>query len=236
MSSLGARARITLAHVASLSLITLVGTACGGSSDDPPDAGGNSSVDACTRCAGDGAVRDARTLDASGLPGPIVTAINRHGVPPEGGPSVLFIGKNFVPPASVFFGDVASSTVTVLSATQLTAVAPAHAVGPVDLTVANRDGQFAVVTGQFEFAPAPVLTGIAPTSGPHEGGTQVVISGSDLRVVQVLFSGHVAVIVGVPTATSVTVTTPAMEAGMATISVVNSDGQGATLDGTFTAQ
>ena len=182
---------------------------------------------------------DGPLVDSGGGPGPVVTAINRHGVPPEGGALVLFVGQNFVAPATVLFGIIASPQVSVLSSTQLTTVAPAHTIGPVDLTVINPDGTSTVVTGQFEFAPAPVLTGIAPTFGPHEGGTQVVISGSNLRAVQVLFSvrsSSVAPIVGAPSATSVTVATAAMEIGTATISVVNSDGQSATLAGAFISQ
>ena len=52
-----------------------------------------------------------------------------------GGNTVTINGTGFVSGAGVKFGATASATVTFVSATQLKAVAPAHAAGIVDVTV-----------------------------------------------------------------------------------------------------
>lgn len=73
--------------------------------------------------------------------------------PPEGGAEIQIVsnGSPFTAP-HVFFGDVASPHVTLVDAGTIKAVAPAHAVGIVSLTV--RDSVFLYhSTGQFVFEP-----------------------------------------------------------------------------------
>ena len=54
--------------------------------------------------------------------------------PTAGGNTVTINGTNFLAGARVKFGATASASVTFVSATQLKAVAPAHAAGTVDVT------------------------------------------------------------------------------------------------------
>jgi IPT/TIG domain len=72
--------------------------------------------------------------------GPTVTAVSPHGGSASGGTHVTINGTNFTPAAAVRFGTVAAAHVTVQSATQLVATAPAHSSGSVHVTVTTADG------------------------------------------------------------------------------------------------
>ncbi|MGH9365955.1 MAG: NBR1-Ig-like domain-containing protein, partial [Thermoanaerobaculia bacterium] len=74
-----------------------------------------------------------------------------------GATAVTISGGNFVSGATVTLGGVAATNVAVASATTLTAVTGAHAVGAVDVVVRNPDGQSATLTNGFTYTvPLPV--------------------------------------------------------------------------------
>src|SRR5262249_19645132 len=69
---------------------------------------------------------------------PVVTGLSATSGPTGGGTSVTITGKNFSGAAgrlSVLFGITPASSITILSDTQVVAVAPAHAAGTVDVRV-----------------------------------------------------------------------------------------------------
>jgi len=74
-------------------------------------------------------------------------------------------------PTGVSFGGTAATSFTVNSDTSITAVAPAEAAGPVDVTVTTSAGTSAAVSGDsFTFVtPAPVVTLVSPSSGSTHG-------------------------------------------------------------------
>ncbi len=84
-----------------------------------------------------------------------------------GGTSVTITGTGFGAGTTVSFGGVAPTNVTIASNTTITATAPAHAPGPVDVTVRHPDGTVATLPGGFTFAPES-----APAPRPS-GGTTV---------------------------------------------------------------
>jgi len=59
----------------------------------------------------------------------------------------------------------ASATVTFVSATQLKAVAPAHAAGTVDVTVTTAGGTSALAAGDHYAYGPPTVTSFSPASG-----------------------------------------------------------------------
>jgi hypothetical protein len=71
---------------------------------------------------------------------PTVTSLSPNAGPTAGGNTVTITGTGFVPGATVKFGATASSTVTFVSATQITAVAPAHAAGAIHVVVTTPAG------------------------------------------------------------------------------------------------
>src|SRR5438552_2476605 len=94
---------------------------------------------------------------------PTISSVSPSSGAPGANPTVTVTGTSFQVGASVSFGaDIAVTSTTRVSSTQLSvalAIAPAAALGPRDVTVANPDGQSAVRAGGFTVAlPPPVLS------------------------------------------------------------------------------
>jgi IPT/TIG domain len=107
---------------------------------------------------------------------PTVTSVSPIAGPTTGGNTVTINGTNFVSGASVKFGATASALVTFVSATQLKAVAPAHAAGTVDVTVTTPGGTSAIVAGDHYAYGPPTVSSFTPTSGIT--GSSVTINGT----------------------------------------------------------
>jgi hypothetical protein len=157
----------------------------------------------------------------------------------NGGTSVTITGTNFTTGATVSFGGVPATNVTVNSPTSITATTPTHAAGAVDVTVANSVSQSATLSGGFTYTssslPAPTLSAVTPTQGSMSGGTTVTISGSNfVSGATVSFGGTAASNVAFNSSTSLTATTPAHAAGLVNITITNPDGQNGTLTNAFT--
>ncbi len=87
---------------------------------------------------------------------PTVTAVNPKTGPAAGGTTVTITGTSFLPDSTVKFGVKAATSVTFVSVTKLTAKAPAHAAGKVDVRVTTAVGTSATST-----ADAYTYTGAA---------------------------------------------------------------------------
>lgn len=88
-------------------------------------------------------------------PAPTITAISPNFGPTGGGTSVTITGGNFVATPTVTIGGTSATSVSFVSATTLTATAPAHAVGLVNVVVTNPDLQAATLTNGYYYGPAP---------------------------------------------------------------------------------
>ncbi len=148
---------------------------------------------------------------------PTVSSISPSAGPLTGNTLVTLTGTGFVPGATVAFGGVAATNVTVVSATTITALSPAGT-GAVGVTVTTPSGTSATLPADvFTYAAVPVVSGISPAAGPVGGGTTVTITGTG-------FSGATAVEFGTSPATSVTVSsgssiTAVSPAGTGTVNV-----------------
>lgn len=76
---------------------------------------------------------------------PTVTSLSPNNGVAGGGTSVAITGTGFVSPATVKFGEVAATSVTVNSSTSITAVSPAGS-GTVNVTVTDTNGTSAAVS------------------------------------------------------------------------------------------
>jgi hypothetical protein len=150
--------------------------------------------------------------------------------------SVRITGANFGAQTTVTFGGVPSPLVTLVDDTHVDAVTPPHAMGAVDVSVANPDGALATLSGAFTFTrSAPTLRAIAPASGPEAGGTVITVTGTG-------FAPGLSVSVGGASATGIVLVSgellravvPAHAAGSGDVTVSNDDGQSATLTSAFT--
>jgi len=98
----------------------------------------------------------------SAPPVPSVTGVSPSSGPATGGTTVTVTGSGFVPGASVDFGTVAASDVTVDSATQLTALSPPNLTGAVDVTVTTPGGTSPTSSADL-FTYEAAYTALTPT-------------------------------------------------------------------------
>jgi hypothetical protein len=167
---------------------------------------------------------------------PSLTSLSTTTCDSNGDVSVTLNGANFLTGANIAFGGAAATDVAVANATQITCTTPPHAAGVVDVVVTNWDGQAASLLGAFTYtqAPPPTATGITPTGGSTAGGRSVSVSGTLIaRRAQVSFGGAWATAVTITGTVKVDCTTPTHAVGLVDVSVVNPDGQAATLSGAF---
>jgi len=165
-------------------------------------------------------------------PAPVVTGVSPSSGSYMGGTSVTISGSNFTGAGSVLFGGLAATSFTVNTDGSITAVAPAHFVGTVDITVTTSSGTSATSSADdftYTAPPAPVVTGVSPSSGSYMGGTSVTISGSNFTGAgSVLFGGLAATSFTVNTDGSITAVAPAHFVGTVDITVTTSSGTSAT--------
>jgi hypothetical protein len=102
---------------------------------------------------------------AAPVPVPLrVDAVSPASGPAGGGLAVTLSGSGFAPGASVHFGGVPAATVVVSNTTSLTAVAPPHGPGPVDVVV-GAGGQQAGRPAAFRYDPVPPVLHAASIAG-----------------------------------------------------------------------
>ncbi len=167
-------------------------------------------------------------------PAPTVTAVSPATGAQVGGTAVAVTGTNFNEGLTVTFGSVAGSVVSV-SPLQVVVFAPAQpSATKVDITVTNTDGKSAKLTGAFTYTKPPTLTKVTPASGSSAGGTQITLTGTNLQAgMKVMVAGIQATEVEVTSASAATAVTPPGLVSLATVTVSNPDGQGASLAASF---
>ncbi|MGW2639062.1 IPT/TIG domain-containing protein, partial [Streptomyces sp. NPDC001348] len=143
------------------------------------------------------------------------------------GTSVTLTGTNLTGATAVRFDGVAASSFTVDSATQITAVAPAHAAGAAAVTVTTPGGTSNPDNPQayFFYAAVPSLTAVTPPSGTTAGGTTVTLTGTGLLgATAVRFDTVAATSFTVNSATQITAVAPVHAAGTAAVTVTTPGG------------
>ncbi|ANE46716.1 hypothetical protein SY83_11030 [Paenibacillus swuensis] len=173
-------------------------------------------------------------------PAPQITRITPNTGESTGGTTVIVDGANFTTQSKVFFGSVEGVSVTYFSPTRLRAYAPAGTVGAVDIKVVNKDLQEAVVTGGYTYvapamAPAPTVTSLTPNSAPLNGGTIVLVYGTNFVSGAKVYYGSTQAQVNNVISTRITSVLPQTAApGQVNVRVVNPDGQEFILTNGFT--
>jgi IPT/TIG domain/PKD domain/FG-GAP-like repeat/FG-GAP repeat len=89
------------------------------------------------------------TITQSSAFSPVVATVSPASGPASGGTALTINGVNFTSGATVSVGGVAATNVQVLSGTSITATAPAHAPGTVNVTVTN--GGTATLSGAYTY-------------------------------------------------------------------------------------
>ena len=95
---------------------------------------------------------------------PTLASASPASAPPAGGTGVVLTGTGFVGVTSVTFGGTAAPSFTVNSATQITAVTPAHPAGPAAVQVTTADGTATLASG-FVYADTPLAGACGAAAG-----------------------------------------------------------------------
>jgi hypothetical protein len=170
--------------------------------------------------------------------GPTTTGLTPPSGPIAGGTGVIIDGAGFVPgQTSVTIGGITvpAAGVTVLPGNaSLTFVTPAHAAGPVPVTVTTPGGTSAPAL-TFSYLDEPTATDLSPTSGPVAGGQTATVHGANFVPGQtsVTIGGVVvppASVTVAPGGASLTFATPAHAAGPVQVTVTSPGGTTGPLD------
>lgn len=151
-----------------------------------------------------------------------------------GGTTVTLTGTGFVSGTTVSFGGAAATGVTI-TATRITAVAPAHADGTIDVVITLSATENVTLVGGYTYVTVPAPTSVAPASGATSGGTNVTIAGTGFSGdATVTFGGTTATNIRVVSTTTITATTPARTSGVVDVVVTNGNGRSGTLRSAYT--
>jgi len=173
---------------------------------------------------------------AAANPNPIaVSAVSPSQGPTSGGTAVIVTGTGFQAGATVAFGNVQSTAITVASSTQISAVSPPESAGTVGVTVTGPDSQSASLPSAFTYTSGLSISSVSPQTGPATGGTTVTLLGSGFQSgASVAFGGITATSVNFVSSTEIQAVTPVSQAGTVSIAVANSTSQIGTLTSAFT--
>jgi hypothetical protein len=161
---------------------------------------------------------------------PAVTSVSPASGPVAGGRTVRIDGGGFSGVTTVSFGGASATNVNVVSASELTVTAPAHATGTVDIRVTTAGGGTSPTTSadRFRYLAPPAVTAVSPSAGPTGGGRSVVITGSGfVPGASVTVGGVAATSVVVGSASSITARVPAHSAGRVDVRVTTPGGTSA---------
>ena len=171
-------------------------------------------------------------------PPPVLTGVRPADGPPEGGTELTITGTGFTPDAAVTINGQPGIDTRVVDATTITTTTPPSTVFyPVDVQVANSDGQVDTLDNVFTYNEPPVqnIAEIVPPQGSSQGGEAVIIKGQDfLPGAVVSFYGRPATDVVVLDAGTIRATIPAAPVGPVTVNVRNPGQAAFTLEDGFT--
>ena len=164
-----------------------------------------------------------------------VTGVSPSSGPTAGGNTVTITGQCFSSATEVTFGGVDATSFTIDSDTQITAVVPAGAAGPVDVQVSSDCGAGALPGGYTYVAPVPSVSGLDPDNGPETGGTTVTITGTGFTdATDATFDGVDGGSFTVVSDTEITVTTPPHAPGAVDVIVDGPGGSSSAVTYTYT--
>ena len=181
-----------------------------------------------TTSGGTGTLNNAYTYIAA----PGLTTISPIFGPTTGGTVVTLTGTNLTGTTNVSFDGNNATGVTVINSTTVTAIAPAHAAGLVNVGVTTLGGT-STLTDAYTYIAPPAATSLTPTSGTTLGGTTVTISGTNLDGTTAVSFGGSAATVSSATATTVVVITGVHAAGLVDVVLTNPVGT-STLTNAYT--
>jgi hypothetical protein len=162
-------------------------------------------------------------------PAPAVTSLSPNSGYTGGGAVVTLTGTNFSGATVVTFGAMPATSFQINSDTQITATAPSHSSGAVNVFVTTNNGTSSSGSGNsfsYVSAAAPTVTHLSPPTGTTAGGTSVTLTGTGFTgATSVQFGSVAGLIVSInPGGTSMSATSPAQAAGTVNVTVTTPSG------------
>src|SRR3569833_3114693 len=161
---------------------------------------------------------------ASALAVPVVTGVALNQGPVSGGNTVTITGTALSGATSVKFGSTAAAF-AVVSATQITATAPAGTAGAVQVTVTTSGGVSNGVA--YTYVAAPVVTALSPAQGPTSGANTVTITGTNFSCASSVRFVDIQASFAVASGTQISASAPARVQGGAQVTVTTAGGTSA---------
>lgn len=149
------------------------------------------------------------------------------------GTVVTLTGTGFTGATAVTFGGTPSASFTVVSATGITAVAPAGA-GTVQIMVTTPDGTSNGIGFTYTIA-TPAISSVAPNQGSVEGGNTVTLTGTGFTGATSVRFGTVAAAFIAVSATQATAVAPAAPTGTVNVTITTPGGTSAGIPYTYVA-
>lgn len=150
-----------------------------------------------------------------------------------GGTVVTIAGTHFTADLTVSFGG-APASFDLVDETLLTAVAPAHTAGTVDVTLSHGTTTVAALADAFTYVDVLTFTSCNPANGSTAGGTRVTIRGTGFAAgSSVLFGELSALQVEFVNSTLVTALAPPHAAGVVDLTITTPDLRSVTATGAF---
>ena len=174
-------------------------------------------------------------FDLSGIPAPQVFSLQPYQGVVTGGDLVSIAGSGFQAGVKVYLCGY-QAEVSEFGINQLRIRTAAGQLGMCDVEAVNPDGQVARQIDGFRYvAPRPEVVDVMPAQGSTSGGTSVLIRGDRfIEGVEVRFGGVLATSLDRWDEETIIVTTPAGQAGVVNIRVINPGGLDTLLEGGFT--
>jgi subtilase family serine protease len=161
-----------------------------------------------TGSGSDGGLATQLCNTARGLASPATARLSPDAGPLAGGTKVTITGSNLSAVTGVRFGSAAATSFTVVSNTQLTAVAPAGR-GNAAVSLTTLDGA-AHPAKTFRYLATPTVRSLTPKTGTRKGGARVTVTGTSfVEVAGVRFGSRPARSFRVVSATKLVAVAPA---------------------------
>ncbi len=142
-----------------------------------------------------------------------------------GGTVVTVTGEGFIGATGLNFGGVAASDFVVVDDETISAIAPAHAVGSVDVVVTHPNGDSEPL--EFAFLDVTTIASVSPSQGVAAGGTEVTVIGTCFVGAESVWFGEIeAASFTVQNDTEIRAIAPAGAVGATDIRVVGSSACG----------
>jgi uncharacterized protein YkwD len=157
-----------------------------------------------------------------------------------GGDTVTVRGEGFAGPLIVKVGGYKAVSVEYIDVNEFRMEVPSNAEGLADVSVMLRDGSRGEKRNAFSYQDpslSPQVAVFSPTTGLHEGDTEVTLSGGNFHDgIIIYFQGVPCTQVQVLGLNIVTAVTPGMPLGCLDVVVENIDGRKAWLPQAFTSK